>query len=228
VRELAISDICSRFAKKIPVYAFLPGVKLSFVIRNFAICRIFLLFSGVSSAADIPQLTDLFRETFVEAYTPRFCRDNVGRLIAAADKSGIDMRGAELVKLSSPDFWELNAFSARGYRLGDRRFFYFHYVLIADGYVFDYDFTDRAVILKVEDYFYEMFVPKAPVDIPYDYKKSFRSIFQLEAYSIPEYIKNGKSTAGIVPVTTDLAEYLDVEKIIEKANCVDTLRPVTR
>jgi len=188
-----------------------------FFLSVLTLLGVALVSSGNSEAADVARLTQLFHKTYKTHYEVRFCGKNMGRLIEKAIRQKIDLRGAKLLRIKSPDFWEVQTFSARGYERGYRRMFYVHFVLEADGLIFDYDFTNSPRVAKFEDYILEMYTPKGPIDVQYKFERAFRDIFELTFYDAENYIRNGQSVDGIQKTEILLSDYIDVEKIIKKA-----------
>lgn len=170
-----------------------------------------LLITQVSLAADLPKLQTLLKTNFTTFYTPRFCGQNIDRLVRAADQKRIDLTNSYVAVLKHPGFWGLQAFSARG-QVGQRQPWGFHVILIADNYVFDLDFTNQARVLPLKKYFIEMFVPKAKPDIPYNFKSELPYI-ELELYSSHDYLKTNGITKTTPKRTYKLSDLIDLRDI---------------
>lgn len=126
----------------------------------------FFLVMGSASAADIPRLKNLFQKNYNNYYQPRYCGRNIERFTSEALRRNIDLKGAYVLKISGTGFLETSAFYTRN-KINDRAMLgYFHMVLVADDYVFDFDLAEP-LALKVEDYFRLQFTP------PYEPYKIF-------------------------------------------------------
>lgn len=189
--------------------SFRRGLSLIYLISTVA--------SISARAADLPRLRAHFEETFASHYEPRLCGKNIARLIESAGEEAIDLEDAYFLKIESESFWQLQAFSPRGYAPGKRQPWSFHVVLVADGFVFDYDFTNRPRVLPADDYFFEMFVPQGPTDLPqYRFEKTIRETYALSFYDAREILKNAGSTAGLRARETMLADYVDLDRLFAR------------
>jgi hypothetical protein len=170
-----------------------------------------LIFTQVSFAADLPKLQTLLKKKITTFYAPRFCGQNIDKMVRAADKKRIDLTNSYVAVLKHPGFWGLQAFSARG-QVGQRQPWGFHVILIADNHVFDLDFTNQPKVLPLKKYFTEMFVPKTKPDIPYDFKSELPYI-ELELYSSHDYLKNNGITKTTPKRTYKLGDLIDLRDI---------------
>jgi hypothetical protein len=119
-------------------------------------------------AADIEKLQNLFENNFQTFYEEKRCGKNIERFVRAAIESGIDLSGAEVVKIenSGGDTFGLVAAHQARYAeqsvekpLGIDMNWYFHVVLLADGYVFDFDFRNQPTLLDLRSYLDQNFIP---------------------------------------------------------------------
>lgn len=109
-------------------------------------------------AADIYSLKQLFKTHYSEKYVARYCNKNVDAFIKDAQKKGIDLSGAMAVKLVGGGFLETSGFYTRTKRNERAMLGYFHWILVADGYAFDFDLGENRV-LGLEDYIRLQFTP---------------------------------------------------------------------
>lgn len=122
------------------------------------ILLIFILISTMASAADLQSLSTLFKQNFDTFYQPRLCGKNITLLLSEASKRNIDLSNSYVLKIEGAGFLETGGLYTR-VRINEREMLgYFHYVLIADDYVFDFDLAEP-LILKIEDYIRLQFTP---------------------------------------------------------------------
>jgi hypothetical protein len=170
-------------------------------------------------AADLEKLETLFTETFVSNYQPRFCGENIKRFVAQAAARGIDLSGASIYKIVG-GAWNLQTFAARGLRPGGAQPFEFHWILVADGKVFDYDYTDRAQVITLEEYIPSMFIPRSRYEMGnFDPVHELRERIVFTAFDALAYVKNGYATAGLPFRNAAASELVDLDKVISKAQC---------
>lgn len=118
------------------------------------------LFVSQVYAADIPGLTKLFQSNFNSLYQPRHCGKNIERLVQAAHEKRIDLKNAYVMKIVGGGFWETSGFYTRITPNERVMLGYFHYVLVADNYVFDFDLREP-LVLPFEDYVRLQLAPPA-------------------------------------------------------------------
>lgn len=111
-----------------------------------------------AQAADLSSLITLYRQSFFTLYQPRFCGENIRRFLLEANRRRIDTSGAVVAKLEG-GFWEVRGFSARARMGEDELLGNFHVFLVAEGHVFDFDFTSQPKVLPLHDYLVEMYAP---------------------------------------------------------------------
>lgn len=161
---------------------------------------ILILFSSLliqnSFAADLPRLKELFTANFTAPFYQNDLVNSVKRtekFIRLALSQGIDMEGALYAILTRVD--ERGSIYYPLYELRDEARFFkydtrpgrsnkspetvlFHDFLIADGYVFDFYFRESPTVLPLDQYAYEMLIPKKM-------QRDFEAIRQVyESYQI--------------------------------------------
>lgn len=144
------------------------------------------LSSTLVRAADIPGLTRLFTENFNSFYEPRMCGTNIERLIEAAQKQNINLDEGYVLKIVGGGFFETSGFYTRTNPHDREMLGYFHYVLVADRFVFDFD-LNKPVVLSLEDYARLQLSP--PDDHPWakNWEKDL-SRWQVTRYDISDYM----------------------------------------
>lgn len=122
------------------------------------ILLILILTATVASAADLKSLSAVFSENFNHFYRPGACGKNIISLITEASERGIDLSNSYVLKIEGAGFLETSGFYTRT-KINEREMLgYFHYILIADNYVFDFDLAEP-LILTLEDYIRLQFTP---------------------------------------------------------------------
>jgi hypothetical protein len=137
------------------------------MLRTLTLLCVLYVCMAEALAADVPGLRSLFEASFRSSYEVRHCGRNIDRFLRSAQAQGLNLQGAHYVKLTGSGFFELpplqrRGSSAPGVFMADG-LWYFHVILVADGMVFDFDFTNRPRVLPVVDYLREMFVPPGSV-----------------------------------------------------------------
>lgn len=178
-----------------------------------------LFFSAADlHAADVERLKALFEKNFHTFYQEGKCGQNIERLVRAAVRQGIDLSGAEVVHLENQGldtFGMVAAHQARetvdwdGNRVGIDMNWFFHVVLLADGYVFDFDFRNVPTVLDVRSYFYENFLPtKKKQD--FGFRSGKLGSYLLTLYSVRAADPEESSSPSLLnpPRTFYMREYL--------------------
>jgi len=170
--------------------------KLEVHVRFFRLFIIkFLLiniFQASALAADIKALKKLFESTWTTNYVEGRCGLNIENLVSKAMDENIDLSGAQIIGLKDIGGWMfgmVNAVQAReATRFGPGETnWYFHVFLLAEGMVFDYDFTNSPRIININEYMHEMYLPKEKwKDLKY--KESKMKLFELELYPAEDYL----------------------------------------
>jgi hypothetical protein len=127
------------------------------MIKNIvAFALLILSFSSLS--ADVERLEKLFSKNYNSFYTPRFCGRNIEKFVNVANQKGVDLSGSCVDRIVGGGFLETSAFYSRTNPNDRVMIGYFHMVLVADGYVFDFDLGEP-VVLKLQDYVRLQFTP---------------------------------------------------------------------
>lgn len=164
---------------------------------------IFFLLSFKAFAADLTGVSNLFAQTFWNShYEERYCGKNIETLVAKAVNARLDLSNAQIIGISDAGGWMagmVNALQAREAGLlitpsrvspmrhpGERNW-YFHVVLLVEGRVMDYDFTNQPRVIPLNDYLHEMFIPKAK---RYDRQYKIRKMqhYKITTYPAEDYI----------------------------------------
>jgi hypothetical protein len=153
---------------------------------------LFFIFLKVE-AADLKKLTSLFKEIYETHYTPNYCGKNIQQFLNFADNAGIDLNNAEVWKVMGNGFWETSGFHTR-LSTSDRSMLgYFHMILIADDYIFDFDLHGAHVVSK---YHYAR-LQFTPAHNPFPVTRSAKIDFHkdlngwtIEAFDAKDYSKN--------------------------------------
>ncbi len=116
------------------------------------------LISLSTFGADVKSLKKLFQDNFDNYYEQRYCGRNVQRLLTNAKAKNIDLSNAYVLKIVGGGFLETSGFYTRTDPNERAMLGYFHMVLVADGYVFDFDLYEP-LVLKVEEYIRLQFTP---------------------------------------------------------------------
>lgn len=146
-------------------------------MKNSKIILIILsaLFSFHSFAADLVGISHIFKKTFwTSHYQERFCGRNIEGLVQKAIDARLDLSNAQILQITDPHgsmFGMVQAVVAResGRLIEPARTlpkrnpgvmnWYFHVVLMVEGKILDYDFTNQPRILSLNQYMNEMFIP---------------------------------------------------------------------
>lgn len=132
-------------------------------------------FSEPSFGADLKEISNLFKNTFWNShYEEGKCGVNVETLVRKSMDNHLDLSGAQILEIKDESGRMFGLVSALVAREGGRfilprqtsptrqvgpKNWYFHAVLLVNGHILDYDFTNEARILPLKDYLSEMFIP---------------------------------------------------------------------
>lgn len=182
--------------------------------KLFLIMSLMLSFS--TFAADIPALKKLFLDNYSNFYVPRNCGGNVGRLIEAAERENINLQGAYALNITGAGFLETSGFFTRSGKINDRAMLgYFHVVMVADGYVFDFDLA-KPLVLPIEDYVrLQLTPPTIPFkigSIQYDPRNEF-PWWTVERFEWKRYITEAQPKATWKKKMT---EFINLESVLKK------------
>jgi hypothetical protein len=180
----------------------------------FFLCLLLPL-SGV--AADLPGMTRLFKKSFwTDHYEQRFCGKNIEKLVRKGLDAGVDLSGAEIIEITDISGWMfqmLNALQAREagglitparvsppFRNPGEKNWHFHVVLLVEGRILDYDFTNEAQTPLFKAYLNEMFIPKNKRSDE-GYKRSKMSLYQITSYPAEDYILRQNQRLGVKEIS---------------------------
>lgn len=177
-------------------------------------------------AADLEGLKSLFTDNYNTFYEPRYCGRNIMRLVAAAQDRQIDLSGAYVLKIEGAGFLETSGFYTRGVPHERAALGYFHFVMVADGHVFDFDLHEP-LVLGIEDYVRLQFTPaKEPAmifGIQYRAREQLKwwTVTRIEIDDLTRPAANGASKA------MKLGEYVDLEAVMALDRCRLALGPAS-
>lgn len=132
--------------------------------------------ANITLAADVRALKNLFQRSFyTDMYTPNYCGRNIESFVREAMRDGINLDNAHIVQITNAGFdmfGMVAALSAREqgrlivptptkppFREISNTNWNFHVVLIADGEVFDFDYMNKATVVKLPRYLDGQFIP---------------------------------------------------------------------
>jgi hypothetical protein len=136
-------------------------MKFNFLTIITRLSFVFVIGVGLArniQAANLPALQDYFRQNSEAIYVPRYCGQNVQQLVQGAQSAGIDLSGAYVLKIVGTGFLETSGFYTRTKPQDRSMLGYFHYVLVAENHVFDFDLHEL-LVLSLEDYIRLQFTP---------------------------------------------------------------------
>jgi len=170
-----------------------------------------------SFAADLVGVTKIFKESFWSPlYEERFCGKNIERLVRRAIDRNIDLSDAQILEITDDSGWMfgmVNALQAREAgkfivpsrkapeRVPGESNWYFHYVLLVEGTVLDYDFTNDARPRALENYLNEMFIPTSKIG-SLDYKLKKMGQYKVISFPAEEYIYHLNQRSSIESLGT--------------------------
>lgn len=172
----------------------------------------FLAFSQ-AMAADLRALSELFVRNYNTFYQPRFCGRNTARLITEAAKRNIDLRNSYVLKIEGGGFLETSGFYTRSAPNDRALLGYFHMVLVADGYVFDFDLAEP-LVLKVEDYIRLQFTPPHEPFLIFGIK--YRALEQLPSWQLTRFETLDYARNKEVPTAKGkLGQIIDLNRVMK-------------
>lgn len=186
--------------------------------------KLFLLFSLLISfssfAADVRALKDLFAKSFwTKMYEQNYCRDNIERFAMAAQKEGIDLDNSYIIQFVNNGFDMFGLVAAISVReqgrliepkpvnppyrnIGTSNWNY-HAILVADGEIFDFDFTNQPRVLKLQAYFNEQFIPASKKE-DLKYKKDKIGPYMLSLYPTESYLEYKERRISMKDIRTEI------------------------
>lgn len=163
-----------------------------------------LLSIQASFGADLNKLNKLFKDTFWTIYQPNYCGRNIESLGAEAVDRRINLKNAFVMEIRNAGFdmfGMVAAISAREegrliepkpsrppFRHTGTNNWHFHVVMLADGYVYDYDFMNEATVLKLEDYLDRMYIPQKEWKNR-EYKLDKVGAYEISLYPVESYLQ---------------------------------------
>lgn len=166
-------------------------------------------------SAELKVLTSLFEVSYNQLYVHRECGKNVGRLIKEAKRLNIDLSNSYVLKIEGSDFLEVSAFYTRNHINERQMLGYFHFVLVAQGYVFDFD-LDKPLVLPIEEYVRLQFTPPT---LPYQFMgidmnpRKYLPEWKVEGYSIDSYLGGQPQLLW----TKKMNELINIERTLNQA-----------
>ena len=176
-------------------------------------------------AADLKGITKIFKNSFWSShYEEGYCGKNIENLVTKAIEARLDLDGAEIVQITDEGGWMFGMVNALAAREGGRlitpasasparspgeKNWYFHVVLLVDGKVLDYDFTNQVKILPLKDYLNAMFIPVSKMS-DLEYKKSKMKSYKITTYPAEDYILRREQRLPVseIEVESYLRDYL--------------------
>lgn len=130
-------------------------------IKFFALIILgFISFNSYSNADFY--LVEEFKNTFKTHYTEGRCGDNILALLSRAEAKGIKIENARILEITNQGFSLFGLINAEFARQINREptenNWYHHVILEQDGYILDFDFGNKPVVLTVPEYFEKMFL----------------------------------------------------------------------
>jgi hypothetical protein len=174
----------------------------------------FLLFTVTVNAADLRSLKNLFNDNFDSFYVPRMCGKNIERFVKEAAKRNIDLSNSYILKVEGSGFLETSGFYTRSEPNERTMLGYFHFIFVADGYVFDFDLAEP-LVLKMEDYVRLQFTP--PYDPYVVYGITINPIKDLTYWTATHYEwKNYISSNPVKTWEKSFGEIINLQSMMKK------------
>lgn len=183
-------------------------------MKKLSLCLFLLFVTTLASAADVRRLKEVFVDNFDRFYEWRMCGKNIHTLVTEAQRLKIDLKNAYVAKIEGAGIWETSGFYTRGEINKRSMLGYFHVILVADGYVFDFDLAEP-LVLKIEDYFRLQFTP--PHEPYMHYGTLYDAKVQLPRWSVTRY-ETQSYLLDQAPVTwkKSVREYLNLDQMFKK------------
>ena len=152
-------------------------------------------------------------------YVNNYCRDNIERFVARAQKDGINLENSFMVQIVNDGFDTFGMVAGLAVREEGRLIepkplkppfrsigwanWNYHFILIADGEVFDFDFTNKSRVLKLPQYMTEQFIPANKVS-DLKYKKDKIGPYKFTIYPTEEYMNYRERRISLEPIRTEI------------------------
>ncbi len=181
-------------------------------MKNIFLFLLVLTISHAAFAADVKKLTSIFQHNYNSFYRARMCGENIGRLVEEAKKHNLDLNGSYVLKLEGGGFLETSGFYTRSEPNDRAMLGYFHYILVADGYVFDFDLNE-SLVLKFEDYIRLQFTP---AHLPYViFGINYKPIDELPSWIVTRFEVEGYPTRPQLTWKKKLGDIVDIKNVMK-------------
>lgn len=160
--------------------------------RRFFLFLILTIFPISQALAD-SELLKMFKDSFSTHYVSGRCGDNITGLVTRADEKRINLNQANVLIIEnkgSNTFGMINVEMARGaLRSGAGPMNWYHHVILEkDGLIYDYDYTNAALVEKTKSYFQKMWLSdKKGSGSSIDYVNPEEKLDDYEVEIIPAY-----------------------------------------
>lgn len=172
-----------------------------------------LSISHAAFAADIKALSKIFQQNYNSFYRASMCGENIGRLVNEAKKQNVDLKGAYVLKLEGGGFLETSGFYTRSEPNERAMLGYFHYILVADGYVFDFDLNE-SLVLKIEDYVRLQFTPAY---LPYViFGINYKPVDELPSWTVTRFEVDGYPSRLQQTWKKKLGDIVDIKEVMKR------------
>ena len=183
-------------------------------MKKIILFLLLLTLTQVALAADLRGLNRIFQQNYNSFYVPRMCGQNIGRLVTEAKKQNVDLKGAYVLKLAGGGFLETSGFYTRSTPNERAMLGYFHFVLVADGYVFDFDLNEP-LVLKLEDYIRLQLTPSY---LPYFvFGINYQPTKELPSWTATRFEVDGYPSRPEVTWQKKLGDIVDINAVMKRA-----------
>lgn len=168
-----------------------------------------------ASAADTRALEAIFKANFKSAYEARQCGRNIARLLGLATDRDVDLSDTHVLKIKGAGFFETSGFYTRTAPDERAMLGYFHFVLINNGRVFDFDLHEP-LVLDLERYVRLQFSPpENPVKI---YGVLYDAREQLNAWTVTrfEVADFQRSSSPRATWTKSLGDLVNLDRVFSR------------
>jgi hypothetical protein len=184
------------------------------------ILLIILCFATSTFGADLRGLKDLFARSYWSGmYVNNYCRENIERFVQRAQEDGINLDNSYMVQIVNDGFDMFGLVSAISVReqgrlieprtvkppfrnIGTSNWNY-HFIMIADGEVFDFDFTNKNKVVKLSQYMTEQFIPVNKVS-DVKYKKDKIGPYKFTIYPAVDYMEYLQRRVSMDPIRNEI------------------------
>jgi hypothetical protein len=158
------------------------------------------LFSVSAAFANHREIEAVFVRAWSTDYTENRCGPNIEKFVTRLAREGVALEKAEVVEITNLGGSLFGMLNAERGRTDNPRFtteernWYHHVVLLADGYIFDFDFMDQPTVLPVAEYFEQMFLEEIPNPYPptdYIGRETKLKEYEVKLYPAEKYTTRG-------------------------------------